>query len=476
MSLHLEAEETNDGLIHLTVLVDDVEVWPHPDQADTGSDFDPEDILAWLSDAWPSLNLTRSWPIPFTADQEPRSLTGLMRAAEERWDDVYDVDTVARESALVDGFLYAHDLSQMKHGAGLPEFLVLRQHDRVRIETNRRIYETVSFKAFIVQLAGLGSKAMTLLRKRGDATAARLIERWKGREKIDPVDAAALISGLSRTEISGPFGLPVALVESLRNRPLSNIANDNASPIQAAARGSGMLGVAGMAEVIGCIQGLPDGEPSALAKFSRYVSQQIRDASSALDQGIRAADRTRERFALATDAVVDLGFISDQLGLLVKRVEIADERLDGIATIGPRHGPAIVLNTATRRHGAGADDLERCLRFTWAHELGHLLLDRQEWPAVVDAVRQRVPRAEETRANAFATYLLLPPPVARRAWQSAGSPTDWPRLELLLNQLTATFGLPRINASRQLVRAIPDESREWVRQAFMMHIQNFEGR
>ncbi len=476
MSLNLDAEETDAGLIHLTVLVDDVEVWPHPAQADTGSDFDPEDILAWLADAWPSLNLTRSWPIPFTADQEPRSLTGLMRAAEERWDDVGDADTVARESALVDGFLFAHDLSQMKHGAGLSPFLVLRQHDRMRIETNRQIYERVSFKEFTAQLAGLGTKAMALLRRRGDATAARLIERWKGREKIDPADAAALIAGLSRTEITGSANLPAAFMETLRNRSLGNIANDNRSPILAAARSSGILGVAGMMEVLRCIQTLPDGDASVIAKFSRQVLQQIRDIGSPLEQGVRAADRMREQFDLAFDAEVDLTAISGRLSLRVERVEIADERLDGIATIGPRHGPAIVLNTATRRQGAGEEDLERSLRFTWAHEIGHLLLDRHEWPAVVDAARQRTSRAAETRANAFATYLLLPLPAAHRAWESDGSPTDWPQLEQLLNQLTATFRLPRIAASRQLARALPEGSRERVYEVFRMHIPNFDSR
>jgi Zn-dependent peptidase ImmA (M78 family) len=231
-----------------------------------------------------------------------------------------------------------------------------------------------------------------------------------------------------------------------------------------------------VAEVWRHIQSLPDGNPASLADLRYGVRRDLRDVRMPLDQGIRAAGFVRRRLNIPDERPVDLVSISSHFGILVERRSIADTRLDGIATKGLRHGPAILLNTETRRQGAGQDDLERSLRFTWAHEIGHILLDFDEWPTMVDATRQRVPRSIETRANAFATYLLLPQGSARRAWENAGGPCGWAGLEPVLNTITEDFGLPRIAASRQLAREVPPEAREYVEMAFCHNIENFDGR
>jgi hypothetical protein len=151
MTFDLDLAVIAGGSIHLTVIVDDEEVWPHPGLADPGSDFDPEDILAWLVDAWASVHLEQSWPIPFTGQQEPRSITGLLRAAEERWEDFGDsaADRVAAESDRVESFLYRHDLSQMKFAAERGPCFVMRQRGQVRMETSGQIFEGIDFKKFV---------------------------------------------------------------------------------------------------------------------------------------------------------------------------------------------------------------------------------------------------------------------------------------------------------------------------------------
>jgi Zn-dependent peptidase ImmA (M78 family) len=477
MTFDLDLAESVGGLIHLTVVVNEDEVWPHPGATDSGSDFEPEDILAWLTDAWASLHLEQSWPIPFTSQQEPRSITGLLRAAEERWEEFGDTeaDRVAAESNRVEGFLYRHDLSQMKFGAGLGPCFVIRQQGQVRMEASGRLFEAIEFDEFVNRLGGLGNQAAELLRARnGDATP-QVVTRWLDREWVDPVEAVALISGIPNEDWAEEPDLVAAVRRDFGSRTLRVIANDN-SPLQAAARSSGALGIAGVAEVWRHIQSLPNGNPATLAEFRYRLRRDLRAVPTPLDQGIRAAGLMREWLTIPDDARVDLDAISSRLGIWVERRSIADTRLDGIATQGPRHGPAIVLNTQTRRQGAGGDDLERSLRFTWAHEIGHILLDSDEWPTMVDAARQRVPRSTETRANAFATYLLLPRGSARRAWEAAGTPCEWDGLERLLNAITQSFGLPRIAASRQLAREVPPERRRYVEPVFRQNIENFDGR
>jgi Zn-dependent peptidase ImmA (M78 family) len=299
--------------------------------------------------------------------------------------------------------------------------------------------------------------------------------RWSDRDRIDPVEAIVFVSGIAHEDWMAHPDLIEEVRQDFDSRPLRIIANDD-TPLQAAARSSGALGIAGVAEVWRHIQGLPDGNPASLADLRYGVRRDLRDLRTPLDQGIRAAAVVRRRLNIPDEKPIDLDAISSYLGIWVERRSIADTRLDGIATRGPRHGPAILLNTETRRRGAGPDDLERSLRFTWAHEIGHILLDSDEWPTMVDATRQRVPRSTETRANAFATYLLLPQGCARRAWENVGNPCEWRDLEPLLNTITQDFGLPRIAASRQLAREVPPEARDDIETAFRHNVENFDGR
>jgi len=476
MKFALDLETTGSGDVRLAIVIDDEVAWPHPDITDGYSDFDPEDVVSYLTDAWPSLLLSQSWAIPFEPDQEPRSMTGLLRAAEERWEQLSDVTQVENEEAWLNEFLYHHDLSQMKLGAGLDSCFVLRQHQNVRIETRREVYETISFPQFVEQLTRLGSFAVTLLKERQGDPAKHAIARWEARNQTDPISAAALVSGIPAAEIERDDNLRSTLVSTIIGRSLSDVANDNRNAIYAAARSSGALGPASVAEILRLIQTLPNKNVAPIVDLRRRVQQDLRGGTRRpTDEGIRAANFVRSWLRLRDEERFDLDGFSSKLGITVSKVLIPDSRLDGIATNGPEHGPAIILNLNTRRQGAGGDDLDRSLRFTWAHELGHLLLDQDEWPALIDAARQRVPRNVETRANAFAASLLLPEGEAYRRWERAGSPLVWDALEPILNQMNQEFGVPRILASRQLSRRMLPERRRHLEHVLRTHVVNYDG-
>ncbi len=472
MKFSFDLEKTADGFLRVALDIDGEVAWPHPDQDEGSSDFDPEDVVSYLTDAWPSLLLAQSWPIDFEEKQQPHSMTGLLRAAENRWAQpgAVSLTEIRSEEILLDAFLYNHDLSQMKHGASLKSCFVLRQHTNVQLETNGRMYEDIPFVTFASEINKLYSLAVELLQERTDSAAIRVIKRGENREQIDPITAAALLSGLPRHDIEGSDSLQKNLVSAVANRTLSDIANDNNSPIYAAARSAGILGPASLAEILWCIRSMTSGNTVELNKLRRLVRGHLRGTTLApRDQGIRAANYVRDWLRLSDDDPVDSKALSDKLLIHVVRQALSDERLDGIATCGPAHGPSIVLNSNTRRRGAGGEDLERSLRFTWLHEVGHLILDRDEWPALIDAAKQRVPRSVETRANAFAAHLLLPMRTAYRLWDEIGAPLDWEKLEPFLNRLASNFGLPRIAASRQVMRGAPQERQGFLRQTFKQY-------
>jgi hypothetical protein len=133
----------------------------------------------------------------------------------------------------------------------------------------------------------------------------------------------------------------------------------------------------------------------------------------------RSAQPWEEGYSLALELLDDLdrAEVADPIDLddLVGRWAIAcrEEALDGdgplgVAVAGPDLTPTIVINQdhPTNRHEYGR-------RFTLAHELCHILHDRDRAGRVVHGSTRWAPLAIEQRANAFAAMLLMPPAAIR---------------------------------------------------------------
>ncbi len=113
----------------------------------------------------------------------------------------------------------------------------------------------------------------------------------------------------------------------------------------------------------------------------------------------------------------DAGAIAIDLEAMLARLGVArhDSHLGaegplGVALAGPDIGPAILVNSdhAQNRHGYGR-------RFTLAHELCHLLHDRDLARRVTHTSTPWAPVVVEQRANAFAAMLLMPQVAVRNA-------------------------------------------------------------
>ncbi|HQT84234.1 MAG: hypothetical protein B7Z58_02960 [Acidiphilium sp. 37-64-53] len=475
MNLKLEFDVVGTTDIRLAVLVDGEVLWPYPQSSDDGSAiFDAEDVLSYLADAWASLLLSEVWPDIFEPRQEPRSITGLLRAAEDRWDLIADSDGVdiAAEQAEIEGFLYKHDLRSLKGGGALPEFYVMREGSRYRFETGGDVFTGCSYTSFVDQLERLGAFARERLVAAGGAYQ-RTVARWDSRNQADPILITSYLTALSVADLERERDDLEPLLSSLQTRSLREVANDNAAPLVAVARSSGGLGPRGIADMIAAFRRLPAGPTERLSERRRIVRADLRHMPNSTDQGIRAATSIRDWLVCSPDAAFDLESLSELLSIRVVYVEDLDRRIDGLASAGPVNGPAILLNRGTRRRGSNDDDLDRAIRFTWAHELGHLLLDHDEWPALIDSAQQRVPRRIETRANAFAAYLLLPTTVAYDAFEQHRPRMSWTDIEPVLNEIGVKFAVTRIVASRQVVRGAPPERRTNLDTIFRQNIENF---
>ena len=75
----------------------------------------------------------------------------------------------------------------------------------------------------------------------------------------------------------------------------------------------------------------------------------------------------------------------------------------GVAIAGPGYSPTILINC---EHLMNTE--QSGIRFTLAHELCHILFDREKARPIVHASTPWAERAIEQRANAFAAMLLMP--------------------------------------------------------------------
>lgn len=99
----------------------------------------------------------------------------------------------------------------------------------------------------------------------------------------------------------------------------------------------------------------------------------------------------------------DVVAVISRLGIWTAEVDLQDANLRAVSMISADGTAGIVLNKSFRL-GIG----EPVRRFTLAHELGHLLLDRDRASRLIVASGPWAPVEIEKRANAFAAAFLIP--------------------------------------------------------------------
>lgn len=127
-----------------------------------------------------------------------------------------------------------------------------------------------------------------------------------------------------------------------------------------------------------------------------------------LAQGQEIAQWLRKNQNLADNAPADPKAILDLLNVKCETLTSAIP-FDAIAVWGKTLGPVVFLNDKGPRHTYPTG-----IRFTWAHELGHLLMDMLNYLPSGDVKvgnhhdEHYVFNGPERRANAFAAELLMP--------------------------------------------------------------------
>ena len=173
-------------------------------------------------------------------------------------------------------------------------------------------------------------------------------------------------------------------------------------------------------EIAGAMVGLHDprnefGEAHAICRAAPVQGA----GSRPWDQGYDLAEEVHGYFdgAFEKDDYVHIENLIGALRIDVATLRLSDEKVRGVSIAGPHHRPGIFIN---ERHARNADEAGR--RFTLAHELCHLLFDREKGQPLAAASGPWAPGAIEKRANAFAAMLLMPTSLVKRTVAELADP------------------------------------------------------
>jgi|SRR6266851_589583 len=155
----------------------------------------------------------------------------------------------------------------------------------------------------------------------------------------------------------------------------------------------------------------------------------------AIQQGSLIADYERNRLRLGTSPLFELPEVIESQGVRVGHLPL-DDTISGLFLADQANGLAILVN---------AKHSEQRQLFSFAHEYGHLLFDRQ----VKGNVSRLADREQlsEIRANSFAATLLLPEQGVREFLSSAGKSRDLPLFQEVYDEEGGAVKAQRREAS-----------------------------
>jgi Zn-dependent peptidase ImmA (M78 family) len=139
------------------------------------------------------------------------------------------------------------------------------------------------------------------------------------------------------------------------------------------------------------------------------------------EQGSRLGEEACKLLSGDVGGWVDIQAVLERLDIEVSDIDLSDDAIRGVSIFGPTQRPRVFPNRNSRW-----GQRPEVQRFTCAHELCHLILDREHGGEFAIATGPWAPLGIEQRANAFAAAFLMPTWLLRDALAAAEAPADDP--------------------------------------------------
>ena len=233
------------------------------------------------------------------------------------------------------------------------------------------------------------------------------------------------VSTLELTQLADLYGRPIEWFVD------PNVSVEKEDPVVALFRAEpGLQGEVVQKQASRCLRLLREGASlrqligrRAVVSLPRYELPPPRSVGQAIDQGQLVAEQERRRLDLGHAPVKVPETLAHQ-NIWAAALPLPDE-ISGLFLSSPDFGLAILANLTqapVRR------------RFSYAHEHGHALMDRDE-PATVTSAHNAKTRTEQ-RANAFAAAFLMPEEGVRDFLHSLGKGRGARREEAAMDAVT----------------------------------------
>ena len=257
-------------------------------------------------------------------------------------------------------------------------------------------------------------------------------------------EAVSAVLGLQRSAISlmesgqrQVSTLELTRLADLYGQPVEWFVNPNSpvkreDPVVALFRAApGLQGKTVQKQASHCLRLLREGAAlrrligrNASVSLPRYDLPPPRSVGQAIDQGQLVAEQERRRLGLGKAPVREVPEMLAHQNIWTAALDLPDE-ISGLFLSSPDFGMAILANLTqapVRR------------RFSYAHEHGHALMDRDE-PATVTSTHNAKTRPEQ-RANAFAAAFLMPEEGVRDFLHNLGKGRGTRREEAAVDAVT----------------------------------------
>lgn len=351
------------------------------------------EFLEGIGRIWPWLTLEESYPIPIFPEHPGRINFELLK----RWETMDESQRDDEEDLMFD-FNHRHNLSLLLRGLNLPPLVAIREgNEMVLWSPSHEKPVRMMLLDFLQVLNSFGDYLAELLKDSNAGIANLAVKRWNERlqKSIE----------MKHTETFGIIDPKVvALINKARNAN-DDIYADN--EIRAAARMTAKTITAqDQILILETINNIKRRETPFLDEVSAQAPNIDAFGLRAYEQGYELALWLRDFLGTGTEKANPADILEQW------NIEIIDISMDpeicAVAVWGKNHGPSIIINSKSPARSSGA----KGRRATLAHEICHLIYDRNRSLPVADVLGGLGPKFAEQRANAFAAEFLLPRSIA----------------------------------------------------------------
>ena len=371
-------------------------VWHGADEA-TGFEWTWIELLEFLSASWLYLAIEDGAPFGVALGTAPRMLASaeaMIESGSPRGSDV--------EREHLEAYRMTHDLAEAVQGAVMPPLWIVRDGNSGWVASSASTARAPFHKLLDV-LRQIGDCIASRLNGLSDNRSREAIQAWQARDGHDRLKV-----------IEAATGYPPELVAEVESAFYSEDERDWSTPrsdeLLAAARLVGPQPSTTLWPILAAVRGVHLSDSSELDRVSEDALAVIADMQDEppFAQGYGLGSWLRsEPSVVRRGGRVYPDEILESWGVPLLDVGLGLGDIDAIGCWGPRHGPAVLLNSDAR-HAASSGRR----RATLAHEICHLLVDRASSLPLVEVLGGRTAKHVEQRARAFAAELLLPREIA----------------------------------------------------------------